>query len=102
MTFFSHMLNDEVDIESISSTSTSGAPTYSTRASNVSARVDRSVENAFNEDGTESDVKTKVILDQSVTEDERIILPSGEKMEVKTVEKHSHVHGSDTMYIARG
>jgi len=101
MSFFTHMLTQSVDVESIT-LDQDGSETVSSTTTGVDARVERSIEGQTSDRGTARDTVTTVWLDQEVAEGDRIVLPSGDTMQVARTESIPAVDGRVELYKAEG
>jgi hypothetical protein len=102
MAFFSHMLTERVEVQTATMDSETGQPTGYSTTKTVDARVEVKTNNKNSPDAIEDDIQTVVVSDEHIPEDARIVLPSGETMEVKTVERTPHMFGNQIYHRAIG
>lgn len=95
------MLTQSVDVKNFDTLSTSGEPSFTT-TSGVSARVERNIEISGEDFGADSDITTIVWLEQEIGEGDKIVLPSGDEMEVQDTMSIPSVDGRTTLYKAAG
>lgn len=100
--FYEHMLNQSVDIESFAGLDDSGAPTYGTLVTDVSAYVKRDREVDTGTEGATGDIVTEVFVAREIDEGDRIHLPSGDTMEVMATDTLTSTDGQTAIYTAMG
>lgn len=102
MTFWHHMLTQEVDRKPFSGLDDDASPTYGSTETGLDARVERGITESHGGDGTVEDTVTTVRLKDEVSEGDILVLPSGDDMKVSNVESHPSTDGRTTLYTAEG
>jgi len=103
VSFFSHMLTEEVDREPIDSFGTDGQPTYGTKSTGLDARVKRNIRENSDTGGTSGDTATVVWLEaEEVQEGDRLHLPDGTVLDVQSTSTVKTTDGRLSLYRAEG
>lgn len=103
MAFYSHMLNDQVDLEPVDSLNGDGSKSYAAKKTGLAAYVRRSISDSGTAEGIEDDLGTEVWLEaEEVGRGDRITLPSGETMRVQRTETVTTTDGRLDIYKAQG
>jgi len=101
MAFFSHMLNQSVTVKSSNLDSTTGQPSYGA-GSEINARVEYSQEVSFGSSGADSQIADVVMTDTELEKGDKLVLPNGTEMEVKSVQEVPHLHSNEKFFKAIG